>query len=492
VLVYTALWATTLAYAQSNGETKCAAGGFDTRPWLEDFAQLTSEMSAHYADLEYAIQGRHMDLPKLRSETEAEIRASCNEGDAKQALRLFLKSFGDGHLAVFWPQPSTQPKDENPAGTASVCSRLGYGKQKLRPGIEFSLLPQFTAVGGEGAEWFPGGILRVSENKKLGVIRIPIFGDTWFPDACEQVTREMHLAPTDSCDKNCESKIKHETVNLLTVTVVKRSGELQKAGASAILVDITHNDGGGDWVDQAVRSLSATPLWEQPWGFIKHEHWTEIFEERLGDVEADLKNGKQPQDLLRQAEARLQSAIALSQEKCDRSSVWAEGKLTCPLVVSGLFYSSRVLPYAKPGSFADLQSRYALFRPLDYAYTESSARPSLYVVVDGQTWSSAEYFAFLLQDNNAAVILGEVTGGAGCGFTDGGIPTTLKNSHAVVKMPDCVHFRKDGSNANAGVTPDVLVPWSGHDNSYLRAEKLLHSLASLAGPQSKQASHEAH
>jgi hypothetical protein len=68
----------------------------------------------------------------------------------------------------------------------------------------------------------------------------------------------------------------------------------------------------------------------------------------------------------------------------------------------------------------------------------------------------------------------------------------LKNSHAVVKMPDCVHFRKDGSNANAGVTPDVLVPWSSHDNSYLRAQKLARSLANLVATQSKEASHEAH
>jgi hypothetical protein len=245
-------------------------------------------------------------------------------------------------------------------------------------------------------------------------------------------------------------------------------------------------------VDPVVRSMSGTKLRESSWGFIKHEHWTKELKERLADVETDLKNGKQPQDLLQQAAATLRSAIARSEETCDRSRVWTDGQLSCSLVVGGLLYSTGVLPYAPPGSFAELESKSELFHPLDYRYTESSARLPLYVVVDAHTWSSAEYFAYLLQDNNAAVILGEVTGGAGCGFTNGGIPTTLKNSHAVVKMPDCVHFRKDGSNANAGVTPDVLVPWSGHDNSYLRAEKLLHSLANLAGPQSKEESHEAH
>jgi hypothetical protein len=68
----------------------------------------------------------------------------------------------------------------------------------------------------------------------------------------------------------------------------------------------------------------------------------------------------------------------------------------------------------------------------------------------------------------------------------------LKNSQATVKIPDCVHFRKDGTNANAGVTPDILVPWSAHDNSYLRAEKLFRSLVSTVVPESKEGIHEAH
>jgi len=79
-----------------------------------------------------------------------------------------------------------------------------------------------------------------------------------------------------------------------------------------------------------------------------------------------------------------------------------------------------VTAYAQPGSFTELASKGALFNPLVYSYTESSARLPLYVVVDAHTWSSAEYFPFLLQDNHAATILGEVTGGAGCGFTKRG------------------------------------------------------------------------
>jgi C-terminal processing protease CtpA/Prc len=41
---------------------------------------------------------------------------------------------------------------------------------------------------------------------------------------------------------------------------------------------------------------------------------------------------------------------------------------------------------------------------------------------NGARKSAAEYFAAILKDNKAATIIGELTGGAGCGSTNGGIP----------------------------------------------------------------------
>jgi hypothetical protein len=40
-------------------------------------------------------------------------------------------------------------------------------------------------------------------------------------------------------------------------------------------------------------------------------------------------------------------------------------------------------------------------------------------------------------------------------------------------MPNCVGFRKDGTNANDGVTPDILVPWAARDTPFAKAAKLL-------------------
>lgn len=77
------------------------------------------------------------------------------------------------------------------------------------------------------------------------------------------------------------------------------------------------------------------------------------------------------------------------------------------------------------------------------------------VLVDGATASAAEQMAAVLQDAKAAVVVGQKTLGAGCGYTGVGVPARLKHSGLVVKMPDCARFRANGDNEIEGITPDV-------------------------------------
>jgi hypothetical protein len=66
--------------------------------------------------------------------------------------------------------------------------------------------------------------------------------------------------------------------------------------------------------------------------------------------------------------------------------------------------------------------------------------------------------------------------GAGCGFTNGGIPTVLPRSGAHVRIPDCARLRADGTNAVAGVTPDVGLPLLDRDSPFQRATKVVAGL----------------
>jgi hypothetical protein len=251
---------------------------------------------------------------------------------------------------------------------------------------------------------------------------------------------------------------------------------LRQAGATAVLVDITRNGGGSDWVDPLPRVLSSKRLQDPRQSFVKSEHWTKQFEDALKDVEADQHNGHDDDPVLRDAAAKLREAMAVSKQTCDAGQVWTTGKLNCSLLGTGFRYASGVLPYAASGSFSGYKSQEDLFYPARYAYTEGANRLPLYVLVDQNTGSAAEYFAAILQDNHAATIVGELTAGAGCGYTNDGIPTELKNSKAKVEMPDCVRLRADGSDEVNGVTPDVLIPWAKRDSPYQRVRKLMSAL----------------
>ncbi len=463
---------TCAASPQNSSDARLAS--FDPKPWLEDFHQVLSEISSHYANLEWAVEDRKMDLQRLRLDTEVKLREATDESDARRILDKFIASFGDGHLEIEWPKNGVQPK---PAASMSqsLCDRLGY-KTHLHPGLDFSELPEFSLVNAPETSLFPGGLLRLQNGTVFGIIRIGVFSEHSFPEICEQAVRDLRVPENAACDDKCDDQIELATANLLTAALVRRAEGLRAAGATALLIDITQNGGGSDWVDATVRALSPVPLHDSRTAFIRHEHWTKDLQDRLGEVQTDIKNHAGSPDLLEQAVGKLEKAIDESKRPCNTTAVWDTGKLNCSMLVNRLLFTSGIVDYAKPGSFASLESRTVLFYPSRYAYTENPKALPLYVVVDRGTWSAAEYFAALLQDNHAAAIVGEVTGGAGCGYTNGGIPAKLENSGAHLEMPDCVRFRADGSNEVNGITPDVLLPWAEHDSGFQHVKKLLSAL----------------
>jgi hypothetical protein len=440
----------------------------DRRAWMSDFRALLAEMSAHYANLEWAAARRHVDLRAVRTRTEERIADAGTVEEAQQVFKAFTGAFGDGHLSVSWAKP--HPAEASDGG--SPCA--AYTEQN-KPGIDFSLLPAFTVVQGGGNE-FPGGILKLRDGTTIGTLRIGIFSERAFPDACREALPSLSLPEGAPCDEACDDRLEQATGSVLVRRLERRVEALKSAGAKAILVDATANGGGSNWVDPVARTLSSVRLREEKMGFVRHPHWTSQFEAALKDVEEDLRGGRGRADLLRPAEETLRHAIALSKQACDRMPLWNGEELDCSLVEASIWHPSGVLAYARPGAFAQLHSRGALFSPGAYDYVERQDRLPLFVAVDANTWSAAEFFASLLQDNKAARIVGELTGGAGCGYTNGGIPFTLPHSGGRVRMPDCVRLRADGSNEVEGVTPDIPVPWAPRDTRYQQAAKLARAL----------------
>ena len=470
------------------------ARGQDFKPdsWLEDFTQLKREMSASYANLEWAIENRELDLKQLSQQTESRLLQARNEAEAKKIIESFLDAFGDGHLSVIWAQSkvnnSSPAENTQPVSPISLCERLRYKSHNQTPRIAFTKLNDFREISTEDSKYFSIGVLRVDTNKDIGVIRITIFSEYAFPDLCEQAAAQMKLTKDSPCDEECEDRVERTAANLLTAALARQIEVLKRNKIRALLADITGNGGGTNWTEPAARTLSAKPLRSPRQQFIRHEHWTKQLKRRLETIEADARQAESPnRELLRQGENILRKAISESQQPCDRTVVWENRKPDCSLVAATPpLYPQSVLPFAKPGSLPDKPSSRFLFYPSRYAYREGVYAGQLMVLVDQGTWSSAEYFAAMLGDNNAATIIGEPTGGAGCGYTNGGIQTFLNNSRARLKIPDCVRLRADGTNEVSGIMPNVLIPWRRNDSPYQRVKRVSDALSAQMNRKKKK------
>jgi hypothetical protein len=315
----------------------------------------------------------------------------------------------------------------------------------------------------------------------VGIVRIDLFSEHSFPELCEQAASELHVALTEPCEDGCAGPLEKGTANLLTAKLEAQIIALQRLRISALIVDISNNDGGSNWVGPAMRVFTPKHLLEPQQGFIRHPHWIRQLSDRVAEIEGDLKLAR-PEDrpLLELAIGRYRAALADAGRHCDRSAMWMGARPACSLVsTAGPLYGGGILRYAPPGSKPPNIGCCYLFQPQRYRYREGVYTGPLLVLVDRETASAAEYFAAVLADNRAATIIGEPTYGAGCGYTNGGIATRLPHSGGSVHMPDCVRFRADGTNEVEGITPDVLVPWRTNDSDAQRSRRLEQVLPSV-------------
>jgi hypothetical protein len=457
------------------------AHAYDAGAWRTDFVQLRKELAAAYANLDWAVEARRMDLPALSARTEAQLAQAASDDEARRILERFLAEFGDGHLGIDWPPPEPPaPPPSSPApAPARSCADLGYRAWRDK-GMDFGAAGNYEPLAGEASASFPAGILTTPKGAQLGILRIPLFMDAAYPEICEK----LH-SPAAACDDECARRLSDEVNRRMSRTLATQLAGLAGKRVDAIVIDITGNGGGSDWAEAAARIVTAPGMAAPRMSFIRHPHWVRELGLRLRDVEADLQRGDLSEELrasLLAARATLAEAKRIAAEPCDRAAVW-RGEIACPLVGPPMLRSTGALGAPPRASLAGLQSDHALYMLSRYEFTEGVYRGPLAVLVNGGTASAAELFAATLQDNRRATIIGTPTYGSGCGYTSGGIAIRLPRSGARVKLPDCVRYRADGTNEVEGVEPDVLVPWrvglSPHQRS-LRAVRTLWNWADAA------------
>ncbi len=455
---------------------------FDREAWREDFAQLKRELAAAYANLEWAVESRRMDLPSLATRAEDLLAKATSDEEARRVFERFLASFGDGHLRIRWPKPGAPvatPESGDPAKPAArSCADLGYRRPR-DDGLDFSAFPRYRRLATPESASFPAGVLETAGGKRLGIVRIALLMEGAFPEVCEQV----HPVPAP-CDAECKARIESEVGRRIGAALAAQVRSLQKERVAAIAIDLTANGGGSDWAEAAARIVTAPGVVAPRMAFIRHPHWVEQFRMRLEDVDRDLARTELPEGVrpaLEKARAAIRESARVAAEPCDRNAAW-EGRATCALVAREPAWRSTGLLATRPAyDVSGLSADHVLDFLSRYGAPEGAWRGRLAVLVDGDTASAAELFAATLQDNRRATIIGAPTFGSGCGYTGGGIAIRLARSGASLKLPDCVRFRADGTNEVEGIVPDVLVPWRAELSRHQRAARALPLLERWVG-----------
>jgi hypothetical protein len=272
--------------------------------------------------------------------------------------------------------------------------------------------------------------------QQVGVLRLGVFSPFGYPNLCVQAVAPAKIAIDQPCDEACEDRLLTGAHNLMTRELIAGVERLKRSGAQVLLVDLTRNGGGTDWAEAAARVISPVRLQSAPVQVIRSPSWVERWRALASKLRS---NGALA--LANKADALARGLEPCSQAACAR------------LAPAG--FASGLLAQASPGDFVGKAWGPEVFGPSQFPYQEHVWQGPLVVLVDGETWSAAEQFAALIQDNNAGIVMGERTGGAGCGHMYGNQPVVLSHSKAQLSMPNCARLRRDGSNEVGGIIPDV-------------------------------------
>jgi hypothetical protein len=468
-----------LALAVSCSSSAGDGGGYRPEPWLEDLDALEAHMGSVYANLEWIVEHRGLDLPALDRRTRAAIRTAGSERAAHGALEEFVAAFDDPHFGIEQRRPRLigwlfrlggddpeNPGEDGPvfeagASGREVCESFGYRDRDH--GFEFDVgaLPRWSALPSDGA--FPAGVFELPDDHRVGILRIEHFAEDGYRGACAAEWDASAHGRTGPCGEECLAGFRRSASDALARRVARRVAELEAAGARTLVVDVTGNGGGTEWVDPVTRIFSPKVLRATRVTTVRHPRGVRATTDELAAVEAGLPDSALPDStraLLGEARDLLSALLAELQAPCDRSPMWAGRDPECRQTLEAPRYTTGVFDWLPPGALEGYAGRAELYSPFGRDVPSGVWTGPLYLLVDRGSASATEAFVAMLKDNGAATVIGERTYGAGCGYTNGGLPIELPNSRLVVWMPDCARYRIDGTNEIEGIEPDVALPWS--------------------------------
>jgi hypothetical protein len=238
------------------------AATYDARAWSADLDRLEADMAQGYANLDWIARERGLDLRALDRSTRARLANAHSRVRAFLALKDFVHAFRDPHFKLEWgkrPIVAAAAVAATPAASASVsapaaepepadtpagedCAAAGYEEDGHAFAFPFAALPGWRALPGGD---FPNGVAG-----DLGVLLFEQFCDNKFAGACEQVFRAGYG------ERVLQLAVRARQQERLRATLAA----LRQAGARRLLVDVSGNGGGSEWVSEVIALLTPRKL----------------------------------------------------------------------------------------------------------------------------------------------------------------------------------------------------------------------------------------
>ncbi len=454
-----------------------APPAFDAAKWQADYRQLKAAMERDYANLTWfgTVEGG-VDLPRLDQLTRARLAQAKSDQEARRVIASFVTAFGDGHfsaLADLAPVGPTAPAaipalEINPDKPEEGCASMGFAASaQVNFSLPFESLPGFALLSDGLNAPFRAGVITTPGGTKLAIIRIQQFFNRAFPGVCTQAWAKLRTKGAAIT----RMSVREAAYDLWFDAFAEQLAAFKAAGATAVLVDIGNNSGGNDSGDYFPRMLTDKLVTSARLRMVASPIATRYFDEQLKNLRSALDD--KPDAAGRQAlEAAQgffqQAAKALPAAQCDRSWVWRERRRWASIGCSGTLdagYAGGAVAGLARGAYASRDVSASLSGASQVEAHFGAWTQPAYALTDGRTYSSAEMFTAVFQDNRIGKTIGMRTGGDGCGFMVNNDPVVLTNSQMRFRMPNCTRLRADGTNEVAGIAPDLpLAPTQGEDD----------------------------
>lgn len=475
-----------------------AAAPFDRAAWQQDYAQLKGELLDRYVNLAWKASGAGgVDLPALDRKTMAALASASNDTEAADAIRAFIAGFHDGHLSelpylAIASTPATEPDKAtlDRAEPVAGCAALGYASTGP---VAFSLplesLPGFRLMSDGLGSTFRSGLVMRSK-VTIGVVRIQNFRARAFPMACLHAWADLRQAGTAITPDAIREATRLRWFRDIAATI----GTLRRAGATTLVIDIGNDSGGDDSGDWTPRLLTDHPVRSARLMMADAPIAARYFAEEIGDIDEALSAARSRDAKTALADARAffyRQTSAIGRHRCDLSWVWREQRKWSPSNCNRLLPAGYAGGYSAglPGdAYGDANAAVALSSASTVRQFYGRWTGPTYVIADKRSYSSAEMFAAVMQDNRIGKLVGDRTGGDGCGFMTEDDPIVLHHSRLRFRVPNCMRLRADGTNEEAGVAPDLPVLPTEGESDRARGERALRTIASDAALASQKPS----